>query len=197
MLNLIAGLLLFLGTHSVAMIAPTWRARTLARLGPQVWSGAYSLVALLGFVLIVIGFGAARESLHPITLYDPPTWARHLTLLLMIPVFPLLLAAYLPGRISAAVRHPMLAAVKIWAFAHLLDNGSLADVLLFGSFLAWAVADRISLARRPADAPPGGQTSPLPSGLRNDRIAVIGGLLLYLVFLFLAHQWLIGRSPLA
>ena len=123
---LILGLALFLGVHSIGILAPAWRDRTAARLGQGPWMGLYSLASLLGLVLIVWGYGQAR--LDPTALYAPPLWTRHLALLLMVPVFPLLLATYLPGRIQAAVGHPMLAAVKLWAFAHLLANGNLADV---------------------------------------------------------------------
>jgi uncharacterized membrane protein len=112
-------------------------------------------------------------------------------LLLMLPVFPLLAAAYLPGRIKAALKHPFLVAVKLWAAAHLLANGTLADVLLFGSFLAWAVADRISLKRRPQRPLPGAPERPM-----NDLIAVVAGLVLYGVFVTWLHQWLIGVAPL-
>jgi uncharacterized membrane protein len=116
---------------------------------------------------------------------------RHVTLLLMIPVFPLLLAAYLPGRIKAAMQHPMLAAVKFWAFAHLLSNGFLADVVLFGAFLVWAICDRISLKRRPQQA-----IATAPPGRFNDLIAIIGGLALYVIFILWAHWWLFGVSPI-
>ena len=148
MLLLIVGLVLFLGVHSVAIVAPALRASTIQRLGERAWKGLYALVSLIGFILICYGFGLARHA--PVFLYSPPTWLRHAALIVMLPVFPLLIAAYLPGRIKTAAKHPMLAAVKLWAFAHLLANGTLADLLLFGGFLAWAVADRISVKRRPA-----------------------------------------------
>lgn len=193
MLELIAGLILFLGTHSIAMVRPAWRAQAVARLGEPAWKGGYALVSLLGLWLVAQGYGDARASAEAIGLYQPPIWSRHLALLLMLPVFPLLLAAYLPGRIQQATKHPMLAAVKIWAFAHLLANGSLADALLFGGFLAWAVAERISLKRRPARA---GSVPGAAAGKWNDGIAVVAGVLVYLVFLFWAHQWLFGRAPL-
>lgn len=186
---LILGLVLFLGTHSVAIVAPTWRDAQAMRLGEYPWKGLYALVSVIGFVLLAVGYGMARQS--PVVLYSPPPWTRHVVMLLMVPVFPLLLAAYLPGRIHAAAKHPMLAAVKLWAFAHLLGNGTLADVLLFGGFLAWAVADRISLKRRPARPIP--KAPPRPA---NDWIAVVGGLVLYGVFVGRLHQWLIGVSPL-
>jgi uncharacterized membrane protein len=186
----IVGLVLFLGIHSVAIVAPAYRDAQVAR-NDRAWKGIYSLVSLAGFVLLVYGFGIARQT--PVMLWTPPTYMRHLTLLLLVPVFPLLLAAYLPGRIKAAVKHPMLLAVKLWAFAHLLANGTLNDVILFGALLAWAVIDRIAVKRRAAPRPiPGAPPSPL-----NDTIAVVGGLAIYVLFLFWAHRWLIGVSPLS
>lgn len=185
---LIAGLVIFLGVHSVAIVAPAARDRARARLGEGPWKGAYALVSLLGFGLILYGYHLARQT--PVLLYSPPGWMRHVTFLFMLPVFPLLFAAYLPGRIKTAMKHPMLVAVKCWAFGHLLANGLLADVLLFGGFLAWAVVDRISLKRRAqviAMAPP---------GRFNDAIAVILGLAVYVVFIFWAHVRLFGVSPL-
>lgn len=182
---LILGLVLFLGIHSVAIVAPGWRDAQLARMGEGPWKGIYSLISIAGFVLLVVGYGIARQS--PVVLYQPPVWTRHLAMLLMLPVFPLLFAVYLPGRIKAAARHPLLAATKVWALAHLVANGTLADVLLFGGFLAWAVADRVSLKRRPARATPAAPARPL-----NDVIAVVGGLAVYAVFVMGAHAWLIG-----
>src|SRR6202048_4639669 len=148
MLLLIVGLVLFLGVHSVAIFAPGLRAGTIHALGEGTWKGLYALVSLAGFVLICYGFGLARQA--PVVLYSPPAWLRYVAVILMLPVFPLFIAAYLPGRIKTAAKHPMLASVKFWAFAHLLANGMLGDVLLFGGFLAWAVVDRISLKRRSA-----------------------------------------------
>jgi uncharacterized membrane protein len=185
---LIIGLLLFLGIHSISIFAPGLRERVRSRMGDGPWKGVYSLVSLLGFVLIIYGFGLARQS--PAALYTPPTWMRHLTALFMLPVFPLLIAAYLPGRIKTAAKHPLLAAVKFWAFAHLLSNGMLADVLLFGGFLAWAVMDRISLKKRPQNL----RTA--PPGRFNDAIAVIAGLVLYVIFIGWAHVRLFGVAPL-
>ena len=185
---LIIGLALFLGVHSIAIFAPSVRERARSRLGDMPWKGFYSLISLLGFALIIYGFGLARHS--PVVLYTPPQWMRHVTALLMLPVFPLLIAAYMPGRIKTAAKHPMLAAVKFWAFAHLLANGMLADVLLFGGFLAWAVMDRISLKKRPQNL----RTA--PPGRFNDAIAVIAGLMLYAIFICWAHVRLFGVSPL-
>jgi uncharacterized membrane protein len=188
---LIAGLVLFLGVHSVAIVAPSFRTRTIQRMGEGAWKGLYALISLAGFVLICYGFGLARQA--PVVLYSPPTWLRHLAFLVMLPVFPLLIAAYLPGRIKTAAKHPMLAAIKFWAFAHLLANGSLADVLLFGGFLAWAVVDRISVKRRAM--PQVLRTA--PPGPWNDAIAVVLGLAVYALLIGWAHVRLFGVSPLS
>ena len=139
---LIAGLVLFLGVHSVSVVNLGWRDRMAATMGEWPWKGVYSVVALVGFVLICVGYAQARMS--PVLVYAPPVGLRHLAQLLMVPVFPIFLATYFPGRIKAALKHPTLVATKLWAVAHLLANGMLADVLLFGSLLAWAVVDRIS-----------------------------------------------------
>jgi uncharacterized membrane protein len=187
---LIVGLVLFLGVHSVAIVSPTLRARTIRRLGEGARKGMYALVSLIGFVLICYGFGLAREA--PVILYSPPTWLRHVALILMVPVFPLLVAAYLPGRIKTAAKHPMLAAVKFWALAHLLANGTSADVVLFGGFLAWAVADRISMKRRSTPQVP----PTAPPGPWNDAIAVVLGLAIYTLLIGWAHVRLFGVSPL-
>ncbi len=186
---LVLGLVVFLGVHSVAIVAPSWRERMVARFGEAPWKVVYSVVAILGLVLIIWGYGLAR--LEPVILYTPPQWLKHVSFLLLIPGFPLLLATYLPGRIQSATRHPMLAAVKLWALAHLLSNGTVADVLLFGGFLVWAVADRISLKRRSQPSTPR-----LPAWKANDVIAVVGGLALYVAFLGPLHLWLIGVAPL-
>jgi uncharacterized membrane protein len=187
---LIVGLVVFLGVHSAAIVAPTVRARSVQRLGAGAWKGLYSLISLAGFVLICYGFGLARQT--NVVLYSPPLWLKHVTAILMLPVFPLLVAAYLPGRIQSAAKHPMLAAVKIWAFAHLLANGSLADLLLFGGFLAWAVVDRISLKRRATPQVP----RAAPPGPWNDVMAVVIGLALYAVTVGWAHLRLFGVAPL-
>jgi uncharacterized membrane protein len=186
---LLVGLVVFLGIHSISIFAPDFRNRMAARLGAGPWRGIYSLVSLVGFVLLVWGYGLARRD--PVLLYNPPFWTRHLTAVLMLPVFPLLFAPYFPGRIKAALKHPMLVAVKLWAVAHLISNGMLADVLLFGAFLAWAVADRISYKHR--------QQRPLkgaPPAARNDVIVVIVGLAIYALFVFWLHLKLIGVQPI-
>lgn len=193
MLLFLIGLAIFLGVHAVSIVAPGWRAGVVARRGEKWWKGVYSLVAGVGLAMLVIGYGLARR--EPVLLYSPPAALRHLVLLVMVPVFPLLFAAYLPGRIRRTVKHPMLLAVKFWAAAHLLANGMLVDVILFGAFLAWAVADRISVKHRSAAEAHAAPAAP-PSSW-NDPIAVVGGLVVYAVFLLWAHRWLIGVSPLA
>ncbi len=186
---LILGLVIFFGVHSIAIFAPAFRDAARGRLGENGWKGVYSVVSLAGFVLLCYGFGLAR---HTATiLYVAPPWLRTLALVLMLPVFPLLLAAYLPGRIKTAAKHPMLAAVKFWALAHLLANGSLADILLFGGFLAWAVADRIALKRRAAAPRAAAAARPW-----NDAIAIVLGLGIYALFVLWAHQRLFGVAPL-
>ena len=191
MTYLVAGVLLFLGVHSLAIVAPAWRNAMAARLGVAPWKAVYALVSIIGFVLLVHGYALAGA--EPVVLYSPPTWTRHLAALLMLPVFPLLFAAYLPGRIKLAVKHPMLTATKAWALAHLLANGTLADVLLFGGFLAWAVVDRIAVGKRPA---PAGKLAARSPSLMNDVLAVVGGLVVYVIFVGWAHQHLIGVAPM-
>jgi uncharacterized membrane protein len=153
-------------------------------------------VSLVGLLLIIWGYGLSRE--NPLVLYSLPGGFRHLAALLMLPVFVLLLATYLPGRIQHTARHPMLLAVKLWALSHLLaqsvTGGTLADVLLFGGFLAWAVADRISLKRR-AQAGALRPVPALPAGRANDIIALVGGLAIYAWFVGGAHAWLFGVRP--
>jgi uncharacterized membrane protein len=186
---LIAGLVVFFAVHSIAIVADGWRQRMIERMGEWSWKGLYSVIAAVGLVLIIWGYGLARQ--EPVVLYASPAWMRYVTAVLLIPVFPLLLATYLPGRIQSATKHPMLAATKLWAFAHLLANGTLADVLLFGAFLVWAVADRISLKRRAEPWVPR-----LPRTAANDVIAVVGGLGVYVAFTLWLHARLIGVSPL-
>lgn len=185
MAYLILGLVLFLGVHSVSVASRAWRDRMVARLGAGLWRGVYALIAVAGLVLIVHGYGLTRTA--PVIVYAPPLWTRDITVPLMVFVFPLLFAAYLPGLISTIMKHPMLVAVKLWATLHLLVNGSLADILLFGSFLAWAVVVRISIKRHPR--PP---IRTAPPSRWNDGIAAVAGFALYAAFVMGLHQWLIG-----
>jgi uncharacterized membrane protein len=187
---LILGLVLFLGVHSTRIVADGWRTATIARIGEMPWKAIYSLLSIAGFVLLVVGYGAARQS--PVVLFAPPVWTRHLAALLTIPAFVLLAAAYVPGNaIKRAVGHPMMAGVKVWALAHLLANGTLADVLLFGTFLSWAVLGFIAARRRDRAA---GTTSPAGPGSRT-AIAVVAGLVAWAVFAFALHRPLIGVAP--
>jgi uncharacterized membrane protein len=187
MTSLVLGLLLFIGIHSIAIVAPGWRDSVAARLG-NAWRGIYSLVSIAGFVLIIRGYGIARQD--PLLLYATPAWTRHVTALLMLPVFPLFLAAYFPGRIKSALGHPMLLSVMFWSAAHLITTGTLAKVVLFGSFLVWAVTDRMSFGwrvQRPiATAPP---------TKVNDAIVVVAGLALYVAFALWLHARWIGVQP--
>jgi len=188
-LILLLGLFLFISAHSLGFLAAKTRARVSGAIGEARWRGVVALASLIGLILIGLGYSLAR--VEPVPLYAPATWTRHLSLLIMVPVFPLLFATYLPGRLQSAVVHPTLVAVALWAFAHLLANGNLADLLLFWSFLIWAVADLISLKYRPAPPVEGA-----PPGKFNDLIAIVAGLGLYGVFLFWAHAWLFGVAPL-
>ena len=185
------GLILFLGAHSTRALADGWRSAMIARLGEGTWKGLYSLLSLAGFVLICYGYGLARA--EPVVLWVPPVWTRHLAAVLTIPAFILLAAAYVPGnRIKAAVGHPMVAGVKVWALAHLLANGNLADVLLFGSFLIWAV-----LSFRAARGRDRAAGTRYPAGLASRTLATIGiGLVAWAAFAFALHGWLIGVKPL-
>ena len=192
MIVLLLGLAVFLGVHSVSILAPGWRGAQVARIGERPWKGLYSIAAGIGLALVVVGYGMARR--EPIVLYTPPAALRHLALVVMLPVFPLFFAAYLPGRLSRIARHPMLAATKLWAIAHLLANGTLADMLLFGGFLAWAIADRISVKRRAPD--PTRVVPGAPPGPLNDAIAIVVGLAVYALIVFWLHRVAFGVSPL-
>ncbi len=187
MLQLILGLVLFFGIHSVAIVALPMRD-AMATKRPLGWKAFYAIVSLVGIVLMVLGYAELR--LTPTLLYVAPTWLYHVAATLLIPVFVLFFAPYFPGRISAATKHPQLIAVKLWAVSHLLVNGTLADVLLFGSFLAWAVIDRISMKRRVARPLPG-----LPKSNTNDILVVVLGLAIYVAFVLWLHEMLIGIKP--
>jgi len=189
MLLMILGLVLFLGTHSVTIFAPAWREATVARHGAGRWKGLYSLVSLVGLVLVTWGFALARQS--PVIVYIPSAGMRAVAPLLTLPVFPLLIGAYVPGRIRAIFKHPMLVAVKLWALVHLLANGMLHEVILFGSLLAWAVALRIALKRRPPRPAPD-----IPIRRFNDASAIIVGVVLFLATVFVLHRAVLGVSPL-
>jgi uncharacterized membrane protein len=190
MVALVAGMILFLGVHSVRIVAEPWRTRQIALRGERAWKGIYSAAALAGFVLLVWGYGHARTD--PVVLWIAPVWTRHFAALLTLPAFVLIAAAYMPGtRIKAKIGHPMVAGVKLWAFAHLLANGTLADVVLFGGFLAWAVVDFIASRRRDRRA---GVRYPAGSAAGDFR-AVAAGVVGWALFAFWLHGWLIGVKP--
>lgn len=187
---LIVGLLVFLGAHSVRIFAEDWRTRQVARLGETTWKGIISVISLLGFVLLVWGYGLARAD--ALDLWQPPRWTGHVTALLTLPAFVLLVAAYVPrSRIKAAVGHPMILGVKLWAFAHLLSNGRANDVVLFGAFLAWAVFDFAAARRRDRLA---GTRYPAGTAARDATVIAVG-IAAWALFAVFLHGWLIGVRP--
>ena len=187
---LILGLLLFLGMHSTRIVAEGWRTRLIAQRGPSAWKGLYTLVSLLGLGLIVWGYGQAR--LAPQLLWASPLWTRHLAGLLMLVAMVLLVATYVPrNALKARLHHPMLLSVKVWALAHLLANNTLADLLLFGSFLLWAVIDfRAARQRDRAGAViyPAGEAA-------GTATTLVLGIALWALLAFWAHALLFGVRP--
>jgi uncharacterized membrane protein len=190
MLLLIAGVLIFLGVHSLGVVAPEWRGRQVARMGEGPWKLAYSAVSLVGLFVVIWGYGVARG--NPVVLWSAPAFARHLTALLTVIAFVLVAAAYVPGtRIKAALGHPMTVGIALWALGHLLANGRLNALILFGSFLAWAVIVYVVRRRRDRDA---ARTYPA-GGLARDAIAVVVGVVLSVVFALYLHGPLTGIRP--
>lgn len=187
---LILGLVLFLGVHSARVFAEDWRSRFIAQRGEKAWKGAYSVISIVGFVLIVYGYGQAR--LEPVVLWTSPVWVRHLASLLTLLAFVLLAAAYVPrNTIKARLRHPMVLGVKAWALAHLVANSMLADLLLFGGFLLWAV-----LSFRAARARDRAAGTVYPAGQAGaTALTVVVGLAAWAFFAFWAHQAWIGVRP--
>jgi uncharacterized membrane protein len=184
---LIVGLLVFLGVHSVRIIADEWRSAQIARIGLNAWKGLYSLVSLAGFALIVWGYGLMRVA--PAELWNPPTWMRYPASLLMLASFILLVAAYIPrNRLKTMVRHPMIIGVKVWTFAHLVTNGRLGDVVLFGAFLAWAVLDFRAARQRDRAS----RKTDAAGTWANAAIAVVIGVAGWVVFARYLHMSLIG-----
>lgn len=195
---LILGLILFLAPHSVRIVADDWRSAQVARIGLPAWKGLYSVVSIVGLALIVWGYGIARTA--PIEVWNPPVFTRHLASLFTLAAFVLLVAAYVPrNRIKAAIGHPMVAGVKLWAFAHLLANGTVADLLLFGSFLVWAIFDFRAARRRDraaaAGATRGGASAGAAPSLAADVVVVLVGIGAWALFAFQLHGWLFGVRP--
>jgi uncharacterized membrane protein len=190
MMYLITGLVLFLGVHSTRVFANDWRKQTLARMGEKPFKGVYSLLSLAGFVLLVWGYDQARQ--QGVMLWNPPTATRHIAALLMLLSFVLLAAVYVPGnQIKAKLHHPMVLGVKVWALAHLLANGSLADSVLFGSFLLWAVILFAASRRRDRR-----EQLVYPAGTAGMTVFTVAvGIAAWAVFAFWLHRVLIGVSP--
>jgi len=193
---LLTGLFLFIAVHSIRIYADPWRTEMVARMGVLPWRAIYALVSIAGFVLLVYGYGLARQ--QPVMLWSPPPAMRHVTALLMLPVFILFVAPYVPRNwFTTRLHHPQVLSVKLWAVAHLLSNGALADVVLFGALLVWAVfAFRAARLRdRRASLHPG----PPPAGeggtALGTAICVVVGLAIYAAFVFGLHAWLIGVKP--
>jgi uncharacterized membrane protein len=183
---MILGLAAFIGGHAFATFRPQ-RAAAVARMGEVPYKRLFALVALAGIVLICIGFAQYREA-GPIVLWQPPAWIRHVTVALMWPAVICVVASYSRGDIYRVLKHPMLVGVKLWALAHLIANGDLGGIILFGSILAWAVFDRITLKRRSDPGAPA-----IPSGGRiYDVVAVVVGTLIYLALGFWFHPSVIG-----
>lgn len=191
MTALLAGLIVFVGVHSIRIISDDFRTRQIEKVGISTWRAMYAALSLLGIVLIVAGYGAARAA--PQVLWHPPVWLIHLAILLTIPAFILIAASFVPGtRIRNKVGHPLLLGVKIWALAHLMANGTLADVVLFGAFLIWSVAAYASARKRDRKA----GTIYIVGPPQRDVFAIIGGLVVWVVFALWLHRWLFGVAPL-
>ena len=211
MTELILGLILFLGAHSVRIVADDWRTQKIQALGEKAFKGVHALVSLLGLYLLVVGYGEAR--LQTVVLWNPPTATRHIGWLLMWFASILMVAAYIPrNHLKIRMGHPMVLSVKVWALSHLLANGNLADVILFGAFLIWAVlnfksarardraqvqgpdsnaevSDGVSLASLPEDAP-------IKSSLAATLITLVGGMALWAVITFVLHAKVVGVAPM-
>jgi uncharacterized membrane protein len=191
MFELIAGLVLFLGVHSVRIFANDWRSAQLAQRGEAVWKLGYSALSIAGFVLIIWGYGLARQS--PMVLWPTPRGMNHLAALLTLLSFVLLVATYVPrNAIKAKLRHPMILGVKVWALAHLLANNTLADLLLFGSFLIWAMLSFRAARQRDRQQPP----VRLASNVLATAATVVVGVVAWAAFAFWGHLALIGVRPL-
>lgn len=211
MIELILGLILFLGAHSVRIVADDWRTQKIQALGEKAFKGVYALISLLGLYLLVVGYGEAR--LQTVVLWNPPTATRHIGLLLMLLASILMVAAYIPrNHLKIRMGHPMVLSVKVWALSHLLANGNLADVILFGAFLIWAVlnfksarardraqvqgpdsngevSNGVSLASLPEDAP-------IQPSLAATLITLAGGIALWAVITFVLHAKVVGVAPM-
>jgi uncharacterized membrane protein len=188
---LVLGLLIFLGAHSIRIFAEDWRQARIVQMGPKGWRAAYSVASIVGLVLVIWGYGIARR--EPVVLWTPPVWAPHVAGLLTLFAFILFPAAHAPGNhFKALLKHPMVIGVGLWALAHLLANGTLNAVVLFGAFLVWACVDLVSARRRDRAQ----QVVYPPGNLSRDVMPVVAGFIGWAVFAFWLHGWLIGVKPL-
>ncbi len=191
MIVLIVGLIVFLGIHAVRIVADDWRTQMIAKHGEKTWKGIYSVVSLVGFGLIIWGYILARD--NPVPIWDPPIWTRHLAVLFMaISLFLVAQNGNTQGPVSAKIGHPMTAGIIVWSAAHLSANGTLADILLFGSFLVWSLLVFVSARGRDAIS---GETRAV-AGWGADLKPGIVGLVLWAVFIWKVHEWLFGVAPL-
>lgn len=189
--TLILGVVLFIAMHLVRIVAPGLRNAGIEKLGNTGWKILYSVVSLIGLFLMIRGFGAYRAEGSPV-IYDPPLWMGHITILLMALALIFITTADLPstGYIKATLKHPMLIAIKTWAIAHLLINGDLASIILFGSFLVWAIISVIAIKKR-------GDEPPVATSFKPDIIAIVIGLGIWLIIVMWLHTWLIGVPVIA
>ena len=198
MTQLILGLILFLGAHSVRIWADGWRNQTIEAYGEKTFKGVYALVSILGFYLLVVGYGEAR--LQTVALWNPPIFTKHISLLLMLFSSILLMATYIPrNHFKMRLGHPMVLSVKVWALSHLLANGNLADLVLFGSFLIWAVLNFRSARARDREQvqnPDAIEDAPLRPNLFATLIALFGGMALWALITFVLHAKLVGVAPM-
>ena len=208
MTQLIWGLILFLGAHSVRIWADGWRNQTIEAYGEKAFKGVYALVSILGFYLLVVGYGEAR--LQTVALWNPPIFTKHISMLLMLFSSILLVATYIPrNHFKMRLKHPMVLSVKVWALSHLLANGNLADLVLFGSFLIWAVLnfrsararDRALLlnlndAEDPAAEPLTESESTNQPKLLSTIITLVGGMAIWALITFVLHAKIVGVSPM-
>ena len=211
MTELIFGLILFLGAHSVRIVADDWRTQKMEALGEKAFKGVHALISLLGLYLLVVGYGEAR--LQTVVLWNPPTATRHISLLLMLFSSILMVAAYIPrNHLKIRMGHPMVLSVKVWALSHLLANGNLADMLLFGAFLIWAllnfksarVRDRVQVQLPDSNAEVNAGVSsaslpedvPVKPNLVATLITLAGGIALWAVITFVLHAKVVGVAPM-
>ncbi len=211
MTELILGLILFLGAHSVRIVADDWRTQKMEALGEKAFKGVHALISLLGFYLLVVGYGEAR--LQTVVIWNPPTATRHISLLLMLFSSILMVAAYIPrNHLKIRMGHPMVLSVKVWALSHLLANGNLADMLLFGAFLIWAllnfksarVRDRVQVQLPDSNAEVNAGVSsaslpedvPVKPNLVATLITLAGGIALWAVITFVLHAKVVGVAPM-